>query len=300
MRLIDITTLRIPSNLVLIKPDLNFDTYQIKGRETGLHVAPWGINQASHISVTGTVYKVPEKLIYLGKQVKSMRAEIKKDVHVEIDDLRKKPEENKLLPVLRSQSMAYDVPMELEVGQKVYYEYTTRLSALKEGRLIDTSEGEMMLVPYDILIMAFKFGTDMANVTPGDVKMLNGYILIKPLEYALECDLSGVRGVRTEMDLFRPVSDEEKYVRFNNVGFANVIVAGCKVNDYIDFDKARPDDMIIGRTGQRIAYDNRMQKRLEVEHHHVIFKDHILYRMHRKDVMLWYVNGKINFFKTAI
>lgn len=289
MRLIDITTLRIPSNYVLIKPDLNFDTFQIKGRETGLHVAPWGINQASHISVTGTVYKVPDRLVYRGKQVKRMRS-----------DLRDISEENKLLPVLRSQSMSYDVPMEIKVGQKVYYEYTTRLSAMKEGRIIDTTDGEMMLVPYDIIVMAFKAGTDMNNVQPGNVTMLNGFMLIKPLEYALERDLSGVRGVRTEMDLFRPVSEEEKYVRFNNIGFANVIVAGCKVNDYIDFDKGRSDDMIVGRTGQRIAYDNRMQKRLEVEHHHIIFKEHILYRLHRKDIMLWYVNGKINFFKTAI
>jgi len=289
MRLIDINKLRIPYNWVLIKPDLNFDTYQIKGKETGIHVAPWGINQASHISVTGTVYKLPERLVYRGKVVKAMRA-----------DLKDRQEENKLLPILRSQSMSYDVPMELEVGQKVYYEYTTRLSAMKEGRLIDTEYGEMMFVPYDILIMAFKFGTNLHNIQPQNVKMLNGFMLIKPLEYALEKDLSGVRGVRTEMDLFRPVTEEEKYVRFNNIGFANVIVAGCKVRDYIDFDKAREDDMLIGRTGQRIAYDNRMQKRLEVEHHHVVFKEHILYRLHRKDVMLWYVNGKINFFKTAV
>lgn len=289
MRLIDLTTLVIPANYVLIKPDMNFDTYQIKGKETGIHVAPWGINQASHISVTGTVYKLPQRLVYRGKLVKQLRG-----------DLREQSEENKLLPILRSQSVSYDVPMELNLGQKVYYEYTTRLSAMADGRLIDTAEGEMMFVPYDILVLAFKPGTDMANVQPQNVQMLNGFMLIKPLEYALEKDLSGVRGVRTEMDLFRPVTEEEKYVRFNNIGFANVIVSGCKVRDYIDFDRAREDDMLIGRTGQRVAYDNRMQKRLEVEHHHVVFKEHILYRLHRKDIMLWYVNGKINFFKTAI
>lgn len=288
-RLVNLTTLVIPANYVLIKPDINFDTYQIKGKETGIHVAPWGINQASHISVTGTVYKLPQRLVYRGKLVKQLRG-----------DLREQSEENKLLPVLRSQSVSYDVPMELSLGQKVYYEYTTRLSAMADGRLIDTAEGEMMFVPYDILVLAFKPGTDMENVQPQNVQMLNGFMLIKPLEYALERDLSGVRGVRTEMDLFRPVTEEEKYVRFNNIGFANVIVAGCKVRDYIDFDRAREDDMLIGRTGQRVAYDNRMQKRLEVEHHHVVFKEHILYRLHRKDIMLWYVNGKINFFKTAI
>lgn len=288
-RLINLTNLVIPANYVLIKPDMNFDTYQFRGKETGIHVAPWGINQASHISVTGTVIKLPQKLVYRGKQVKLMRA-----------DLREQSEENKLLPILRAQSVSYDVPMELQVGHKVYYEYTTRLSAMKDGRLIDTAEGEMMFVPYDILVLAFRPGTDMENVQPQNVQMLNGFMLIKPLEYALERDLSGVRGVRTEMDLFRPVTEEEKYVRFNNIGFANVITAGCKVRDYIDFDRAREDDMLIGRTGQRVAYDNRMQKRLEVEHHHVVFKEHILYRLHRKDILLWYVNGKINFFKTAI
>jgi len=284
---IDVDKIIIPHNWVLIKPDMNFDTFQVKGRETGIHVAPWGVNQASHISVTGTVYKVPQRLVYNGYEVKKRRRAL--------SNIESEPDLE--LPIIRSQSMAYDVNMELRPGDIVYYEYTTRLSAMKEGRILDTTEGEMMLVPYDLLILTFPYGTNRESIQPNNVRMLNGYLLIKPLEYALEKTLQGVRGVRTEMDLFRPVKEDEKYVKFNDIQFANVILCGSQVRDYIDFDKAPVDDMVIGRTGQKIAYDARMQKRLEVEHHHIVFKQYILYRIHRKDILIWYVNGKINFFK---
>ena len=284
---IDIDNIRIPYNWVLIKPDENFKTTQRHGKDTGIHVPPWGINAASHISVTGTVIAVPEKLRYYGKKIKELRANLS-------EDSPQPPE----LPILRRQSMDYLTSIEITAGDKVYYEYTTRLDASKEGRIIDTKYGELMLVPYYILIMAFVPGCDMSNVKPTDVRMLNGNILIKPLEYALETNLQGVQGTRTEMDIFVPVTKQElKYVKFNNTQFANVIACGSLVKDYCDYPKAPADDPRIGKPGQKIAYDGRMQKRLEVEYHHVIFGEHILYRIHRKDILMWYVNGRVNFFK---
>lgn len=277
-KLIEVEKIIIPHNWVLIKPDLNFDTYQFSGRETNIHVAPWGINQASHISVTGTVYRCPQDLIYHGAVVKDMRRRLEPD-----------GEPNKDLPRLREQSMSYDVPIELREGDKVYYEYTTRLSAMKEGRIIDTTEGEMMFVPYDILIMAFQRGINLqGTILPNMVRMLNGWMLIKPLEYARERSLQGVVGVKTEWDMFMPVTEENKYVQYGKVWYANVLVAGCLVRDYIDFDKAFGDVDTMGRTGQKIMYDSRQHKRLEVEHHRVIFKNHTLYRIQRKDILLAY------------
>lgn len=281
---LNLTKIRIPNNLVLIKLDDDFETYHSteNGFDTGIHVAPWGINQASHVAVTGTVVACPQSLIYNGYTTAAMKK-----------NLQRSPEEQKEIARLRNESMAYDVPMEVQVGMKVYFEYTTRLNAFKEGRGVENDEGKFIFIPYDLLVMAFRPTTNFNDVQVGDVYMLNGNVLIKPLEYATETNSDGIKGITTESDIFVPVQPDAKYVKKNNLWYANVLSAGCRVKSYADFP-GESDDNEREKPGQKICYDGRMQKRLEVEHHRVIFKKHTLYRIHRKDIMGVFENGKIN------
>lgn len=279
----DASTIQIPYNWVLVKLDKDHDTYHSTdtGLNTGIHVAPFGINQASHLAVTGVVVKAPDRLNFLGEEM---------DVIKQYRD--RSNEVQKRVAELRRQSMTYDVPIEVPEGYRVYFEYTTRLNAFKEGRAIVNEHGKFVFIPYDLLIMAFKPTTDFNNVQIPDVYMLNGSVLIKPLEYATE-NAAGIKGVRTESDIFVPVQPDAKYVKKGNVWYANVLAAGCLVRSYADFPKAGWDSEEIGKPGQKIIYDGRQQKRLEVEHHRVIFKSHTLYRIHRKDIFGWFPDGDI-------
>lgn len=288
---IDTEKIRIPANLVLIKLDPDFDTYHNTdtGNNTGIHVAPWGINQASHVSVTGTVVCTPERLNYEGYALA-----IKKRNTTRPDGTRGERDQKEIADQ-RMQSVSYDVPMEVKKDMRVYFEYTTRLNAFKEGRAFENEDGgKYILIPYDLLIMAFRPGTSFDDVQVRDVYMLNGFVLIKPLEYATEKGSDGIKGVKTESDIFIPVQPDAKYVKKGNLWFANVLSAGVHVKSYADFPGAGRDGQLIGNPGQKICYDSRQQKRLEVPHHRVIFKKHELYRIHRKDILMWYPDGNIS------
>ncbi|HEY4196884.1 MAG TPA: hypothetical protein VGM63_15180 [Mucilaginibacter sp.] len=287
---LDLEKIIIPANYVLIKLDQDFNTYQNPdtGRDTNISIAPWGINQATHLSVTGIVMALPKILLYHGYLINVMKQEKDRS------DSRQKEIAN-----LRRESIAYDVPMELAIGMRVYFEYTTRLDAFKEGRRIECEDGEYILIQYDSLIMAFRDDTDFEKVKITDVWMLNGMVLVKPLEYAVEKTADGIRGVKTEMDLFIPESKQPnaRYVKKGNVWYGSVIRIGCPVKSYADFP-GRGGEVNSSQNpikpGIKISYDGRQQKRLEQPLHRVIFREHVFYRIHRKDIIAVYPDGKIN------
>lgn len=282
---IDLNKITIPNNYCLIKLDDDHNTYHSmeKGTDTGISVAPFGVNQASHLALTGIVTALPQRLLYHGYDL----AMLKKDKMRSVSDQARIAE-------LRRESMAYDVPMELEIGYRVYFEYVTRLSAIKEGRVIEQDDEKYIMIPYDQLVMAFKPGTNFDDVQVSDVYMLNGFLLIKLLEYAREKDATGVIGHKTESDLFLPIQNDAKYVHRDNLWYANVLAAGCMVKSYADFPERGNDGGKDIKPGDKISFDGRQKKRLEVEHHRVIFKKHELYRIHRKDVIIFYPDGKIS------
>lgn len=282
---IDVTRIKIPYNWVLVELDKDFDTYHNTdtGMNTGIHVAPWGINQATHLGVTGIVRALPQELIFNGDDLSELKS---------IKDRSEASQRH--IAELRRQSMAYAVPIEVPVGYRVYFEYSTRLNAEKEGRYITNSDGsKYVLIPYDLLVMTFRPDTDFNDVKISDVYMLNGFLLIKPLEYATEKGTDGIKTVKTVTDLWIPVQADAKYVHRNNLWYANILSTGCLVQSYADFPDAGMDGGGIGKPGQKICYDGRHQKRLEQEHHRVIFKKHTLYRLHRKDIFGWFPDGNI-------
>lgn len=287
---IDITKAIIPLNYVLIKLDEDFNTYhsEATGKDTGISIAPWGVNQAKHVSVSGTVAKLPNRLIYHGEEINAM-----KQVKDRADYVQKE------IARLRRESIAYNVPMEISLGVRVYFEYRTRLDAIKEGRVIENPDGKYIFVPYDLLIMAFRASvTNFDDVKVTDIYMLNGMVLVKPLEYATEKTAGGIKGFKTENDLFIPESKQPnaKYVKKGNVWYGTVLAAGCGVKGYADFPgKGGEFDLqsSLIKPGIKIAYDGRHQKRIEVDVHRVIFKQHVFFRIHRKDIFASFPDGNI-------
>lgn len=285
---IDVTRIKIPYNWVLVELDKDWDTYHNTetGLNTGIHVAPWGINQASHLAVTGVIRALPQALVYNGYQLAERKL-----------DKDRSEYKQKEIAELRRRSMAYDVPIEPTVGTRVYFEYSTRLNAEKEGRYIQNKSAKYVFLPYDLLVMAFRPTTDFNNVKVTDIYPLNGFVIIKPLEYATERGTDGIKTVKTSTDLWIPVQPDAKFVKAGNMWYANVLAVGCGVRHYADFPGRGGEFEVMttpgGQPGQKICYDGRQQKRLEVEHHRVIFKKHTLYRIHRKDILGWFPNGDI-------
>lgn len=69
--MIDATKIRIVHNYVLVRPDEDFETYQMGGKETGI-IAPLVFKdekqheisaKQQHISISGTVFQVPRFLV---------------------------------------------------------------------------------------------------------------------------------------------------------------------------------------------------------------------------------------------
>lgn len=273
-------------NYVLVRLDKDFEHYHNTdtGMNTGIFIAPFGMNQASHLAITGVVVRLPERLNYEGYRMKRYK-----------EEYDRKEDKQRLVADMRGRSMAYDVPVEVPVGYRVLFEYSTRLNAEKEGRYIQYEGEKYCLMPYDHLVFAFRPETNYNDVKINDVYPLNGFLLIKPLEYEKDKSKNGHMpvGVKTEADLFLPTPDDAKFVKRGNVWYANVLSSGCLVNDYADFPKSGQDSEWTGRVGDKVAYDGRHQKRLERPEHRVIFKSHTLYRIHRKDIIGWFKDGDI-------
>lgn len=281
---IDVSKIRIPMNYVLVELDKDFEVYHNTetGLNTGIYVAPLGPNKAHHFAVTGTVITMPHRLNYSGYRLKKLK-----------DEKDRAEYKQKIIAEVRHGSIAYDVPMEPITGYKVFFDYTTRKNAEADGRWIESGGKNYILVRYDHLIFAFKLGTNFSDIKINDVYPLNGFLLIKPLEYATFKGEKMPEGVKTESDLFLPASAEAKYIQQGNVWWANVLACGDLVRDYVDFPNAGADNEWFGKPGQKIAFDGRHKIRLERPEHRVIFKQHTLYRIHRKDILCVYPDGNI-------
>lgn len=308
MTKINLNTFRIHSNMVLVKLDGDHETYHNTetGQNTGIFVPPWGANAASHVSLTGVVIKCPERFIFSGARLKNLKGQLaystdQKKSNVPAKEMSEMAKYNRSslqadIAHARSQSLSYDVPMEVQPGDRVYFEYVTRLDAEKEGRRLEMPDGVYLLIHYDLLVMKFKPGCNPDDVQLNDIYPLNGIVIIKCLEYATEANTDGIRGAKTEQDLFLPQGSHKdaRYVHKGNAWYATVLSMGCRVDGYADFPATGGDVWTEVKPGMKIMFDGRQKKRLEVEHHRVIFKKWTLHRIHRKDILSVFPDGNVN------
>lgn len=257
----------IPHNFVLIKPDMDFKTYQVKGEETNLAVTTESISSAEHFSVRGKIYRVPERLIFNGSKLRYFRQNQAND-HSGLQ----------MINALKSESVAYDVPIEVEVGDIGYFQYTEHYDCNKTGRAIETDEGEMLLMRYDSLIFSH------ADDDTSTVKALNGHLIISPIKKPVIVD-DGIEMIIDDNGLFKPVMNEsDRMFKSKKFQLGIIKYAGCVCESYIDFPD-RGADSVIPKVGSVVLYIPSYARSLEYEFHRTIFGENKLFRLHRKDIL---------------
>jgi co-chaperonin GroES (HSP10) len=112
-------------------------------------------NRDSHISITGTVLAVPDELHYYGERIHELWLKGNKN-RSESEDIE--------LSYLQQHTTEYDVPMELQVGDRVWFKWTAK--ALNQF-------SECGIIKYDNIVIAKR----------GDkIIPLNGCVIVEPVK----------------------------------------------------------------------------------------------------------------------
>lgn len=222
---IKLSDLELTSSLVLVKPDPNFDFIPVKGPEgeVKIYLAYNPQDETKHVSITGSILKLPAALTYYG--------EILSDPTSLCMDERSSK--------MRT-GMPYITKMNVVEGDKIYFNYHNQFQALEEGRLIDVEDhGICMLMHYETF-----YGKEVED----EFVPLNGYVLFKrdqiDADYQTESGLHVVR---------------KQNVYGSNLG--TVLGVDERVTGYLDRSKEddieikKGDRIVINpKFGYRIAY----------------------------------------------
>lgn len=187
----------VPLNHVLIKPDEDFKFFHNeKGEETGIHVATsfrqyknpnseWDYEEeevletiSQNLSYSGTVIKTPRRINFDGYAAERYFKEnqhILEDITYTSEDEERMRGKRKVamkcaarLQEIRENSLQFDVDIEINEGDKVYYDFMEKFSVYKNGLVLDTDIGELYLIRYDKLEMVVRDG----NVHPLNMNVL--------------------------------------------------------------------------------------------------------------------------------
>jgi hypothetical protein len=238
---IDLSTFKILTNQVLIKVDPNHDFVTINGfggKKVELQLVSFGEHEINHVSISGTVIAKPEKPYYFKRN----------------DNLAQQE-----FASLMKNSLPADCDFPIEVGTKVYFNYSNQLNAENERRLVETDEhGICMLCRLDSL-----FGYEQE----GEVKPLNGYVFFKrdkdEDEVTFENGLIGIQKAQKYGSYKGTVIKADKPVRAYQEGHNE---------PQVDLNEGQR--MVIDkRFGYRMAYDMHGGQLESVE---VIQRRHIL------------------------
>lgn len=267
------------NNYVLIKPDADLETYQWGGKETNIIAPSYTYDKGKVIStkeknqsVKGTVYGVPMTSNYFGKELDKLNNTyskypvgypisgfIDKSVQKQADEYRKK-------------SLAYDSPIEIQKGDRVFFTYLAHNKAKDDGRIVSTEHGDMLLIPYDMLYMTIKDNKPE--------RMLNGWVIIEPETVKTET-INGVHDAfKTKSGIILQVKD--KRVKTRKAGRAKVLYCGTPNKGYFDYPKDT-DQYTYIESGDTIIYDPRGTKVVEVSYHRSLSEQELLF-IQRRDI----------------
>lgn len=280
----------VPYNYLLIHMEDSLESFQVKGRETGITAPVIVYDKDKEVRIDeklvnpfGVVMKTPRRLIYNGREIKHLSDTYqpvrKSDVRNEDGERMKYIADYSALAkitALKKESLSYDTDMEVNVGDRVHVSYIHFLNAEKHGLFVDTIEGRMVFVKYDLLRM-----TVDENNQPK--KMLNGYILIKQQQY--EVDIKQENGLEfTEREsglvLLNPV--KTKKTRKNQLGI--VVSCGTPLRGYLEIPN-QVDNDVMYEVGEKFIYDPRYQVKLENDLHQIISEED-LYIIRREAILI--------------
>jgi len=262
-------------NHVLLKMDPSYESYQFSGKETGILASPIIYDKGKQIRVEeklvnpfGEVMKVPSALVYNGKKIAAL---VKKYQPVRSTDVFNEDGEPMRVIAnysalheinqLKRSSVSYDTDIEVQVGDRVHVNYLHFLNAKQDGLFVDTEEGRMVMVKYDLLRM-----TVDENNQPK--KMLNGYVLIEPEQY--DVDIKKENGnsiIETASGIALLNATNTKKTRKRQKGF--IVVGGTFLRGYLE-EPHKSDRAQNYKKGDRILYDPRFSVKLENDVHQII------------------------------
>lgn len=281
-------TIKILKNYVLVKPDANYETIQSKGTETGIILPDFVYEQDKmggqrkvnvkerNFSVYGTVYAIPQKIGFHKRKIKQLNSTY--TVAAKVNDQIEVVNRSVMSEIgrLTEGSCLFETECEVKVGDRVKFSYLAHKSASEKKIAIDTEEGEMYLVKYDLLTMVVD-----KDAIP--IKMLNGYILVEPEEDET-IKTEGAMSYRTSDTGLMLPTFKHKQKRNRKTQKGKVLLSGNFIGGYLQ-DEGLSDPAVTFETGESVMYDPRGAARHE-HHYHQEYSDKPLQLIQRRDLYL--------------
>jgi len=245
--------LKIKTNYVLIKPEKDIEELKsgllIKAGQEDKQ-RQLANTEARHYNITGEVLVVPQSLVFRGEQVSSLR----KDTGGKFGD-----DNIKLLHTLVNGSMEYKTEIEIEEGDKVWFDYLCHINAVTENRIIEVEGyGECILVEYSRLFIRERAGIKQP---------LNGWIFIRKLE-----------GERKLSENF-VISNTADLTLRNQ---AEVVQVGTPIEQYLSLKYTDHFFKDI-KSGDKVIYNEKLSTPLEYSLHETEGLEK-LYKIKRTDI----------------
>lgn len=266
--------IRIPANYVLILPDPDFQTFQLYGEDTDFQVGNKDEETlASHYSVRGKVFAVPEKLNFNLQQIQNNL--IPATSTLSMDEIkfffRSQMVENM---GYKFGSVLFDVPMEVKVGDIVYFNYQEHYACYEQARYVDTFEyGEMMLMKYDELICCHPEHDEDA------LTMLNGLLLAE----VITTNTVYGKNVYERAGIFLADMSEETERVKKKTSIAYLTHWGTSVNRFLEnsTNTEGPHDF---KGGELIVFNPKLAPPLMFTLHRSTFRGMDLVKIRRRDI----------------
>lgn len=262
----------IPHNFVLVQPDAEFETFQHKGKTSFATGRVDLEHVASHYSIRGKVYAVPERLLFnLASMRKNM---IVPPTGLSGEEIAFYFRSNLAeIHYQKRSSVLFDTDMDLNVGDIVFFNYQEHYNCYMEGRWVETEIGDMMLMCYDNLICSH------ADIKKAEPLMLNGHILVEPI--SIESVFGTNVYKKAGIYISNRKQDIEVVKRKINLGYVRYFGKPCKA--YIDMPDNKDGDHMF-QEGDIIAYNPKVTPSLEYGLHKSHFGGKDLVKMKRRDV----------------
>ena len=243
---INLKTFTLESNMILVKPDPNYDFVEALSPEgkVKIYLSYEPEDDAKHVSITGKVLKVPSELKYYSELKTS-----KKGIDISPQEFESK---------MRN-TMPFKTEINVSEGDVVFFNHLNQIDAELEGRLVNTDEyGYCMLMPYSSLY---------GKKTESGFTALNGYVIfIRDQKDATFESKSGLL-------VLQKSSVYGSY-------YGTVVSCDKRIDDYLDksydcvTDIQKGDRIIINpKFGYRIAYSIHAG---DMSDHEIIRRKHIL------------------------
>lgn len=253
--------MRIPYNYVLIRPDKDYETYVVAGRDTGIYAGLTVENGGTVKAVMGEVVEVCENLRFNGGELQAMRKNFSNDMTY-VSEMSK----------VREASALYDVPIEIKKGDRVSFEYTEHFHAHTTGLVYE----DCLLIKYDKLT---------GRVDGEQLYPLNGKILVEAVErdkaHRLTSKLIEIIQLQDKKSF-----DTLEFLKGGHLQIGKVLSVGAKVKAYLDFPGER--DGWDPEAGCYVAYRWAHAEAFEADLHKTMYGNKKIFVLNRKDVDLYF------------